>query len=334
MGLAFAALLLAVLVIRLDWAQAARDVRAISAGSVAGIVALLAAGFLLGAWKWSHALRLHRLEYPFGFLLRVVCIGFFFSSFLPTAVGGDVYRVYRTLPEKGYRSRALSAVIVERAAGILALFALGGVGAAVLADEFAIARLYCIVLLVASIAGAAAVLALERGWVEPLMRRWAAIPAVAAIQHSVSLLRHQRRNWVALLSGSIAFQLTSIGILFLLFRDLAPDATFPQAMLVTAAVGAAAALPISVNGIGVMEGALVAAAVALGLDYNQALIVGLLRRLITVLVSIACGGLYLHESRGSSLAADAASIRETLRKAMRGEEGPADPGAPLPKHLT
>ena len=55
---------------------------------------------------------------PGSYLFRTGCFAYFFNNFLPSAIGGDVYRIYRTLPPDGDRSRAVSAVLVERVVGL------------------------------------------------------------------------------------------------------------------------------------------------------------------------------------------------------------------------
>jgi PAS domain S-box-containing protein len=253
--------------------------------------------------KWSYALRMHDLRYPFWFLLRALCSGFFLNSFLPSAVGGDVYRVYRTLPADGFRSRALSAVLIERAVGLLALLSLGGMGALLITDQFQVARVYCLLMLGIAVAGAIGIVALERGWLRSLIGSWDKLAPLNAVRHSVGLLSNRGRDWLALLAGSFVFQAMSIGVLFCLFAILSAQATLAQCALIAAMVGAAAVLPISINGIGVMEGALVAGAVMLGIDYDKAVMVAFLRRLLNLSLAASCGVVHvatLGQDRGSA----------------------------------
>jgi uncharacterized membrane protein YbhN (UPF0104 family) len=288
--------LIVALLWRVDWQQIAHEITRFPLWSV--IVALIAIvlNLLVSTWKWSWALRLHELHYPFGYLWRVLCSGFFLNNFLPTAVGGDAYRIFRTLPEQGYRSRALSAVVIERAVGFLALIMLGCFGTWLLVGQFDIARVYFTLLLTFTGAGALAVLLLERGWLYGLSERWQNLRAVNAIHYDLGLLKDHRREWLALFECSVLFQTISIGIVFLLFTAADTDASLAQAALITAAVGFAAAVPISINGLGVMEGALVATAVSLGLDYDKAIIVAFMRRALSLGIAILCG-LYLLQDR-------------------------------------
>lgn len=321
--LAIAVSLLALLLHRADWAQASRHLAQISPQTLVGVLIALLLGLVLSACKWSCALKIQALNYPFGMLLRVLCIGFFFNSFLPTAVGGDAYRVYRTLPPARYRSRAVAAVVLERAVGLLALLTLGGLGAIVLFGHFAAARLYVGAAMTALVVCAVAFVAVERGWLESTVRRWRPISAVDALLHSIGLLKNQRSNWLLLAVLSVAFQMISIGVVFALFRDVTTAVTLAQCAVITALVGIAAAVPISINGIGVMEGAFVATALALGLDYEQALVVAIERRFIAVLLSALCGVVYLVDPQNANAPVTQRRLSDALRKLRDRYRAPA-----------
>lgn len=86
-------------------------------------------GFLLSAYRWQMLLAVRGAHYSVGYLLQSLMIGIFFNSFLPSTVGGDVYRAYDTSERAGSTTEAMTVVVVERltgmfALGIFALFAL------------------------------------------------------------------------------------------------------------------------------------------------------------------------------------------------------------------
>jgi uncharacterized protein (TIRG00374 family) len=334
---AVAGLLIAVLLYRLDWARAEREIAMLSLWTLASAFTAMCIGLVISAWKWDWALRLHDLRYPYPFVLRSLCIGFFFNNFLPTAVGGDGYRVLRTLPHDRYRSRALSAVVVERGMGFLALIILGTVGAVRLAGHHALAHQYLYILLTLAIFGIGGVIALQGGWLQRLAHRWRGIPALDAVQYNIGLLRSRQGEWLGLIAGSFAFQLVSIGVIFLLLNGLGANATPSQCALIAAAVGVAAALPISVNGVGVMEGAMVAAAVALKLDYEQALIAAFARRALAACLGVICGAVWLTETRQQNAAAShigLVSLLQILRRdGFRGMLDALNPPSPPPWSL-
>ncbi|GAK52269.1 integral membrane protein [Candidatus Moduliflexus flocculans] len=86
-------------------------------------------GFLLSAYRWQMLLAVRGAHYSVGYLLQSLMIGIFFNSFLPSTVGGDVFRAYDTSERAGSTTEAMTVVVVERltgmfALGLFALFAL------------------------------------------------------------------------------------------------------------------------------------------------------------------------------------------------------------------
>jgi glycosyltransferase 2 family protein len=61
--------------------------------ALAGIFFYLA-GILLEAPRWKVLLSANKVRIPFFYLLSFTLIGFFFSTLLPTSVGGDAYRAF------------------------------------------------------------------------------------------------------------------------------------------------------------------------------------------------------------------------------------------------
>lgn len=289
--------LIAFLLANVDWTQGRLLAQKLTWSTVAVVLLAMCTELAISVWKWSRALVMHGLRYPYGYLFRAVCTGFFLNNFLPTSIGGDAYRVYRTLPSDGYRSRAVSAILVDRATGIGVLLTLGAIGAASLFTTSAIGRAYLSIYFSAVVAGFAVMFALYSGWLRPLTRRLRGHAAFDALAHNVTLLRRAGPAWVQQISLSAVFQLISVSIVYWLFHRISADVSFAKCALMTAAAGFAAFLPLSINGIGLMEGSFVAMAVALGVDYDQALLVAIIRRLMIAFLSLLCGVVYLLEGR-------------------------------------
>jgi uncharacterized protein (TIRG00374 family) len=288
--------LVGALIYGVDWHEAASLVSRVTAVTLILVAVAMLFELVLSASKWSWALRMHGLSFDFAHLFRAICTGYFLNNFLPSAIGGDAYRVYRTLPPDGYRSRALSAVIVERATGFGALLTLGALGALTLLDNAA-ARAYLATFVAGGIAGVVVLFALSRGALGWLKTRLSKLSLVDAIEHNFSRLMNARREWFYLIALSFAFQATSVMIVFWLFMQLGYPVTLQQCALMAAASGVAAILPLSINGVGLMEGSLVGMAVALGVDYDGALLVAVVRRLMMAVMSALCGVAYLLEPK-------------------------------------
>jgi glycosyltransferase 2 family protein len=291
---AVAVSLIGVLLWMVDWREAFTILGRLSWWVLSSVLVVMAIEFALSAAKWSVALRMHGLSFSLTYLYRIICVAFFLNNFLPTAIGGDAYRVYRTLPADDFRSRAVFAVLVERGTGLAALLTIGAVAALMMVGERPIAGGYLLFYLLGLGAGLALLGAL---WHGGLASRFGHLKVVDAVLHSMDRLKRVPRWWALQVSLSVAFQSLSIGLVWWLFLQTGHPLSYWTCALITAAGGLAMFLPISLNGIGVMEGSFVAMAVALGVGYDQALTVAILRRVMMAALSLLCGLVYLAEGR-------------------------------------
>jgi uncharacterized protein (TIRG00374 family) len=250
----------------------------------------------VNAWKWSWALRLHDLRFPWVYLFRSACFGFFFNNFLPSGIGGDVYRIVRTAGREGERSRAVSAVLVERVVGLGAMLCNGLIGALLLMQTYELARWYVQLAAVGIIALVVFVALLYAGALAGLKRRLMSIRLLEPVWENLRRIARPRAEWLPLIATSFLFQLLAAACLYLSFAGTGATITVPAALLITAAAGIASVLPISISGIGVVEGSIAGTAVALGVEYEQAVLAAIVVRLVTLPVSAACGLLYLTET--------------------------------------
>src|SRR5690606_6034156 len=161
---------------------------------------------------------------------------------------------------------------VERIVGLGALLALGGLGAVILSDS-AIANLYLVALLAGGATAVLLLYAVRRGWLKPLTNRLRHLAVFDAVDHNFNRLARARGEWAYLIALSFAFQCVSILIVYWLFQQAGQSVPLAHCALITAAAGVVAVLPLSINGIGLMEGSFVGMAVALGIDYDQAVLV-------------------------------------------------------------
>ncbi|PWT88019.1 MAG: hypothetical protein C5B54_11320 [Acidobacteria bacterium] len=87
-------------------------------------------GLLISAYRWRLLLSAQSIEAPLWGLLRSYLIGGFFNNFLPTRVGGDVYRMVDSKKYAGTLTRPFAVIIVERMSGIYGLILIGVVAVA------------------------------------------------------------------------------------------------------------------------------------------------------------------------------------------------------------
>jgi uncharacterized protein (TIRG00374 family) len=82
-------------------------------------------GLLISAWRWQLLLRAQLVHAPIGDLIQSYLIGGFFNNFLPTRVGGDIYRMVDSRKYSGSILRPFAVIIVERLSGVFALLLIG-----------------------------------------------------------------------------------------------------------------------------------------------------------------------------------------------------------------
>jgi hypothetical protein len=117
---------------RVDLPSARAALARISLQSFAIATGLVAANVVVGAVRWRALLRAYGATRTAGLatLVRLYFIAFFYNNYLPGAVAGDVGRAVVTrdaFTDQG-ATGALAVVLVERALGLLGLFALLAAG--------------------------------------------------------------------------------------------------------------------------------------------------------------------------------------------------------------
>ena len=197
----------------------------------------------LVAVKWAILMRARDVHLPFARLARVYCIGNLLSNVLPTAVGGDVYRVYRVQREADARAADVTmSVLYERATGYGAMTCLGALGAAFHYDHAGIG-------LLALAGGVAAAAALA--YALPRLP----FPAVRHDHVIRNLLAH-RRELIAVYEMSVfsfVLQALYITTIMLAGRALGIEVSWWYWAFSTWLVALALLLPITIGGLGLRE---------------------------------------------------------------------------------
>jgi uncharacterized membrane protein YbhN (UPF0104 family) len=233
--------------------------------------------------KWRVLLRARDVAAPLPHVVRAYCVGNLLSNVLPTAVGGDVYRVYRIQREASARAADVTmSVLYERATGYGAMTCLGALGAAFYYGNAAIG-----VLALAAGAGAAGVLAFVLPHVP--------FPAVRHDHVIRNLLAH-RRELVAVYQMtvfSIVIQALNISTMALLGRALGADVSWWYWAFTTWIVALAVLAPITLGGLGVRESGFGALIHKAGATAAQGASAGFAAAVVMILVN--AGGLLVIE---------------------------------------
>ena len=263
--------------------------------AITSAFALMLLSVSISAWKWKILLSIHGAEYSFSFLHKVYFIAVFFNNFLPTSIGGDGYRIIKTINNKKSKSCAIIAVLMERLTGIAALLLIGYMSAITLylktGDYLAglIARFGTITILI--LLGFALLLARTN-----LLRYEKLAPSKILMilrehfgDYKIHLSKTAKVAWI-----SIFFQLhNSVAFYILLTIGLNTDIRYDELFIVLTIMNIIAILPISINGIGVTEGSFVYLTGLYGIDYEASLTVIVIIRALVLAISLIGAAYYI-----------------------------------------
>lgn len=248
-------------------------------------LALVANSLLLitSTWKWDRLLRAVGVTQRFGTLLRLYTIGFFFSSFLPGTVGGDVVRWHGASSAPALRARIAATILAERLTGAMAL-----VGLCVLLLAWHRERLATgPVLIVLGGLVAAVVAGLWLAWNPRLAKlllrasrgRTASIARPLHELHR-ALIGFPTRVLVASVGYSAPFYAAAGLVYFLVCRAFGVELGLLEATAVQVLISLLTMLPISLGGLGLAQAGDVYLLGLLGVEAPTALGLSLLRQVI------------------------------------------------------
>jgi glycosyltransferase 2 family protein len=285
--------LIALLLVRSDIHAVSKAISEARLGDVVVAFVLLLMMLVVGAFRWRLVLPSLDLSYPTLTVVRLYFVGTFFNAFLPTGVGGDAYKAMRMRTEPGSLGRALASVFLDRGGGFVALALLGLAGAAWQLASGDDTR-------VPNVAAVLAILMLVSAAVlYPLSRKLHAGPQpegsrfrtrVAGTLRNVAVVARDKRlvGWVLLLGVVVQGLLVAANVFLALALHLSVTVGAMAAILVITAV--VAVLPLSINGLGLREGAYVWCLTAYGISRDDATAFAFLM-LGLVLATSAIGGL-------------------------------------------
>lgn len=263
-------------------------------------------GMALTSFRWQAVLFDFQIRERVGLLFWLTLLGFFWNNFLPSTVGGDGYRFLRLRARHpGRDAAAFSSVLLDRIYGFLAL----------LVFHFAFLPFYWqavsrdpwlkwieAAILLATLAAASIWMmrrrfdALRPQGVEGVRGRLVR-EALGKVRKILALIEQQRpvtfwrAGWYSLVSvllNGLAFWC------YFLALGEHPDLSLTvYASTLAAAVGA---LPVTVNGLGLMEAMYVLLLVPIGLGRESILLAAFLGRGLNLAIAVGSGIGYALES--------------------------------------
>lgn len=280
-----------------NWGNILRILENVDYVLAVAVFLLMILSVTISAYKWQVLLGIHDIQYPFKMLHRVYFIAVFANNFFPSSIGGDGYRIARTLGNARSRLGAVLAVFIERASGMVLLL---------VAAAFALAAIYlreqdpiagCIFLVVVVCIVVALVgcfVVVRSGWIHRLIDGEGCPSSRKALWSCLEDFRQRPMRSAWGIGGiSILFHVHTVFFYWLLIYSLGVRIDPLDLLVVIGTTTLVGFLPVTINGIGLMDGAFIVMAVHFGLDREIALSTMLLVRGANVLIGLIGACFYL-----------------------------------------
>ncbi len=272
--------LLAIIFFQIDLNTLVKNFSLLNPVYIPFIILLLIANYVFSSIRWKALLIFNnshhiRLKY----LIHLYFTGAFFNNFMPTSIGGDVYKVYKLGKKTGNTVDAFSATFMERFTGVLAL---------VFISIFGLIRhlgLWGAILLVIFIFGIIIgfyLFSFLSGQSEKIKK----------IYDSLNAYRGKNLVLTTAMATSFVVQIIAIATQYLIFVAMGIDLPFIHALIVFPIITLASFFIPSLNGIGVQDSLYMKLFLIVGIAEPVSLSASIIYHLFRLGVSLIGGIIY------------------------------------------
>lgn len=275
------AVLLFLIFRKLDSSKLIGTLERVSPLAILELTCIYLAGQLVSATKWRILVRSAHIERTWGECVRAYILGMFVNSFGLGTVGGDVTRALALKPEKGKRAAAFASVIADRIHGLGVLVTIGAIGIAFVQPAVLGPH--------AGLFAWIAVIGLTIAWFfGPLILVRATKLSPKFGETAVNISRAfptKPKLFFAATFLSVILHTSQLYIHYLMARALGIDLSMGYIFATIPIVNAASSLPVSIQGLGVREGAYLFLLTPLGIEPEVCVAFGALWFLTAQVVS-------------------------------------------------
>ena len=258
---------------------------------------------IFGVWitavRWKTLLDTQKAGLGVRTLTVSVLIGFFFNNFLPTSIGGDVFRAYDA-SKKGKIQIGTSAsiILVERFSGVIAAATYAIValflGFTAIGNQSVIIPIvifFVITIILAFLIINPSILRMDRFFDRfRILRKLKG--KLSDVYKTLQSFKKYKMALVKILVFSFLLQFAVILNYYLAAKALGIELGLASFLFIVPVITIIAMLPISIGGAGLRENSLVIIMVALGAANDKATLVSLLTFMMLIIVGIIGGITY------------------------------------------
>jgi uncharacterized protein (TIRG00374 family) len=258
------------------------------------------------SYRWGLLLWKRGVNVPFWSLLKLYFIGLFFSTFLPTIVGGDVVRGYYLFNYTKEKSKAIASIIIDRISGVYALAIMSFMASLISIERFYEVRIFpaigitsVIILVLLSMIFSPGI---SRIVIFPFrsLKLWQMREKVERLKDAMNIYWKDKILIAYILALSIIFNGIFVFIIYLLSISLGWRFSPVDFFILIPMVILISMFPLSLSGLGAREGALAFFMSFMGVDVHEALSLSALWFSLTLISGLLGGVFYLFMRRSRS----------------------------------
>lgn len=237
----------------------------------------------LAALRWRSCARAATVGGSVGFYMRATYSALFAGQVLPAGVGVDAIRLAYFMHRKARLAHALQSLLLDRMIGLGAMIAIMAAGLPLIWERLAPPLRYVALALLAGAFSGLAVLAV---W--PRLTRLFEQGKLRKVSDLLMATRRSVLSREVFVAGviSVAIHCASIYGVFWIASSMGLELRYPELLAVVSISMFLGVLPMSLNGWGVREGAMVMGLSALSVQRETALIVSMLFGLANAVVTL------------------------------------------------
>lgn len=257
------------------------------------------------SFRWSLLVRQSGLDVSYRRLVGSYLVGAFFSTVLPTSVGGDAVRAVDTAAKTRRVADSTSSVLLERAIGLITVLGAGSLFALFM-EPGKVPPIFVLIVHSLSIAGIVGLIFLRQGWfmdpIAALLTRLKLTRIVEKVDHLQNAFSEHLGNiWIllAMFALSIIANALTMGATYLVLTAVT-DQHVPVAAFVPmmALATCAELIPLSPAAIGVKESAYVFFLGLVEVGATEAGVIAIIMRVLVWALAMVGGIVFMLRTLG------------------------------------
>jgi len=257
-------------------------------------------GTWITAFRWKTLLNTREVKLSTAALSAIVLIGSFFNNFLPTSIGGDIFRTYDASKKaKIPLGTSVSVILVERFSGVVsaAVYAVAALFLGFTAIGHQSVIIPIVIFFIITVILAFLIINPSLFRLNKISSKFKFIrklkEKLSTVYNTLVSFKKYKVVLIEVLIFSFILQFTVILNWWLAARALGINLTLTAFIFIVPVVAVIAMMPISIGGIGLRENSLVFIMIAMGVTNEKAALCSLLILFMIILMGIAGGIIYV-----------------------------------------